>query len=106
MTAKKPKKVTIKQVDEALSTMGPQIFVPTDEVPEFLIDRSGYRVMREEIHEGAIHFGGEVRKFVETAKVVDKLLDLRNELSPPVHTIPQEAESTTEGEQDAPANDG
>ena len=76
---------TIEQFDEALRNLGPRRLIPHTELPEWL-NITGLRVIKETVHEGALHNAGEVKLYAEAGAVVDRLLDERNAITPPPTT--------------------
>lgn len=77
---------TLQDVDAALAALGDQRLVSIDTLPDWL-DTTGARVISEHVHEGALRYSGEVRRFIESPEVIDRLLDRRNELDPPIHVV-------------------
>lgn len=80
------KKLTVKQIDADLEAVGSRSLVPAGDVPEY-IDTSGFRSIRDKIHDTALINPGLTITLYLAGEVTNALLDKRNEVSPPVKTM-------------------
>lgn len=83
--------LTADQIDEVLEDIGSLTLIDHKDLPEWL-DLSGVRMIRDEKHEKAIRYGGETVRYAERNQVVNRLLDLRNEIAPPITSISDEGD--------------
>ena len=79
----KTKKLTAEQIDKDIIALGDRTLVPVEDVPDY-IDTTGIRVVSETIHEGAIRNPGMKITYFQRSSLIDRFLDKRNEVSPPV----------------------
>ncbi len=96
------KKLTAQYMDKVLADMGSRRMVPVEEVPEFegFPDYAkGLRIITEKVHENAMSRAGEVTRFVVASDLIDRLLDVRNAVSPPAHSI-ADLDARTEADDD------
>lgn len=91
--------VGIAEIDEAIKNVGRRDLIPEDEIPTFL-DFGRLRFLVDRQHESALRNAGEIRRFAESRTVLDLLLDMRNELEPPVRTIEDPIQETQEGKEE------